>query len=134
MLRTLPAQLREVLSEADPGSDPAMRRLFPSAFLDDAEAAAEFDRAVRGDLTAERLRAISTMERTLDAPRLNEEELHAWLAAINDIRLVLGVRLMVTEESVSQDFEGDEGSRQSFALYAYLSHLEEDVVSALSKA
>ena len=133
VLRTLPAQLLELLSEGDPGSDPAMKRLFPLAFLDDAEAAAEFDGAVRNDLMAHRLRAIATMERTLDAPRLSEDELEAWLAAINDLRLVLGVRLMVTEETGPQDFEGDQAPQRSFALYAYLSRFEEELVSALSK-
>lgn len=133
VLRTLPAQLLELLSEGDPDSDPAMKRLFPLAFLDDAEAAAEFDGAVRNDLMAHRLRAIATMGRTLDAPRLSEDELEAWLAAINDLRLVLGVRLMVTEETGPQDFEGDQASQRSFALYAYLSRLEEELVSALSK-
>jgi len=132
LLRTLPARLREVLEEGDPSSDPALRRLFPSAYLDDPDAAAEFDEVVRGDLVAERRRALETMERTIDARRIGEEELQAWLAAINDLRLVLGVRLNLTEGSGPDDFEGDEAGARAYALYAYLSFLEEDVVTALS--
>jgi hypothetical protein len=131
VLRGLPAQLRALLTEVDPASDPAVRRLFPAAFLDDPRAAEEFDRMARADLLAERMRAIETMERTLDASSLTEEELSAWLAAINDLRLVLGVRLGVTEESRAEDFDTDEASRGAFALYAYLSYLEEEVVAAL---
>jgi hypothetical protein len=133
VLTGLPAMLRTVL-EQDDRSDPVVRRLFPSAFLDDPEAATEFDSVVRDDLMAGRLAAIETMERTLQAPRLTEEELEAWLGAMNDLRLVLGVRLAVTEESAPEDFEGDEESGAAYALYAYLSYLQEDVVQALSSA
>ena len=131
VLRTLPVLLRTLLSEGD-ADDVAMRRLFPSAYLDDPDASAEFDGVVRDDLLQGRLAAIATMERTLDARDLSEEELVAWLAAVNDLRLVLGVRLSVTEESVAADFSGDEETERSHALYVYLSYLEEDVVEALS--
>ncbi|HEX6231428.1 MAG TPA: DUF2017 family protein [Actinomycetota bacterium] len=132
VLRALPAQLRSLLTEEHPSPDPAMQRLFPPAYLDDLEAAREFAGVVRDDLVAERLRAIETMERTIDARRLSEDELGAWLATINDLRLVLGVRLGVSEESGPEDFEGDHASEQAFALYAYLSALEGEVVDALA--
>ena len=128
----VPQMLRAVL-EQDDRSDPVVRRLFPSAFLDDEAAATEFDSVVRDDLMAGRLAAIETMERTLQAARLTEEEVEAWLAAMNDLRLVLGVRLAVTEESTPEDFDHEE-SGAAYALYAYLSYLEEDVVQALSSA
>jgi hypothetical protein len=132
VLGTLPGQLRELLASADPLEDPVMRRLYPAAYLDDPEAAKEFDGFVRDELTAGRLAALDTMERTAAATRLSEEELLAWLAAINDVRLVLGVRLHVTEESEPEDFAGDGEREESFELYSYLSYLEEEVVEALS--
>jgi hypothetical protein len=132
VLRTLPEQLRSLLDTGDPLEDPAMRRLYPAAYLDDPAAAAEFDGIVRDDLTAQRISAIDTMARTIDASRLSEDELVAWLGAINDLRLVLGVRLAVTEESEPQDFEGDPEREGSYGLYAYLSYLEEEIVQALS--
>lgn len=108
-----------------------MRRLYPAAYLDDPEATREFDAIVRDDLTAERMRAIDTMADTIEATSLSEDQLGAWLAAINDVRLVLGVRLHVSEESVPEDFAG--GPEESaFATYVYLSYLEEEVVRALS--
>ena len=131
VLATVPPMLRSLLAGGD-ADDPAMRRLFPSAFLDDAEASAEFDSVVRDDLLEQRLAAIDTMERTLQAERLSEEELVAWLGALNDLRLVLGVRLAVTEESSPEDFADDPESERAYGLYAYLSFLEEDVVRALS--
>jgi hypothetical protein len=131
VLRAVPQVLRATLAREDP-DDPVLRRLFPAAFLDDAVASSEFDSTVREDLLAQRMEAIATMERTLEAERLTEDELVAWLAAVNDLRLVLGVRLAVTEESSPEEFAGDPDREQPYALYVYLSYLEEDVVRALS--
>ena len=131
VLGSLPPMLRGMLSEQDL-EDPAMRRLFPSAFLDDEKAAAEFDSVVREDLMGQRLAAIETLERTVGSDRLSEEELSAWLASVNDLRLVLGVRLAVTEESTPEEFRGDPETEQAYALYAYLSYLEEEIVEALA--
>jgi hypothetical protein len=134
VLRALPGQLRGLIEDGDARQDPALRRLYPAAYLDDPTAAAEFDDIVRDELTEQRLAAIDTLTRTLDASRLRAEEVEAWLAAINDLRLVLGVRLAVTEESEPEDFAGSEEDEASFALYAYLSVLEEEIVEALSRA
>lgn len=133
LIATLPAVLRDLLSSGH-AEDPAVRRLFPKAFLDDDEASAEFDSVVRDDLVRDRLTAVDTMERTLRATRLSEDELVAWLAALNDLRLVLGVRLAVTEEATAADFAGNPEAERAYAVYRYLSVLEEDVVEALSSA
>lgn len=131
VLRTLPGQLRALLEGAD-RADAAIRRLYPSAYLDDEEASEEFDGIVREDLTAQRARSMEVFERTIDATTLTEDEIHAWLSVVNDVRLVLGVRLGVTEESVPEDYSRDEETESSYALYAYLSFLEEEIVDALS--
>jgi hypothetical protein len=134
LLKTLPVQLRSLLSEAA-ADDPALRRLFPPATMDDPEIDAEFERLMRDELLAERMRALETMDRTLDAGRLSEDELVAWLSAINDLRLVLGVRLDVTEETTAADFADfadDDPRVQSYTLYSYLTFLEEQVVEALA--
>ena len=44
---------------------------------------------MRDDLAASHLQAIQALERTVDADRLDEDGIAGWLAAINDIRLVL---------------------------------------------
>jgi hypothetical protein len=128
---TLPGTLRALLLSGD-ADDPALERLYPSAFTDDEEASAEFDAIVHDDLLDQRLAAIDTMERTLRAEHLTEQELIAWLAALNDLRLVLGVRLAVTEDATEADFAGDPEAEKAYELYRYLSYLEEHVVAALS--
>jgi hypothetical protein len=63
VLVTLPETLRALLVSGDP-DDPVLKRLYPSAFIDDEEASVEFDAIVHDDLLEQRLAAIDTMERT----------------------------------------------------------------------
>jgi hypothetical protein len=132
VLTTLPGTLRALLLSGD-GDDPALERLYPRAVTDDEEASAEFDAIVHDDLLQQRLAAIDTMERTLQAEHLTEDELVAWLAALNDLRLVLGVRLAVSEKVTDADYAGDPEVEGAYELYRYLSYLEEHVVAALSR-
>jgi Domain of unknown function (DUF2017) len=132
VLRSLPAQLRQLMTGQDARANPDLRRLFPTAYPDDPEKAAEYDGMVRDDLVAQRLAAIDVMERTIDSDRLSEEELLAWLSSINDLRLVLGTRLDVAEDLSELGVTPDDPRAESLALYAYLSILEEDAVAALS--
>ena len=39
------------------------------------------------------------MEASIDADRLTEDQLLSWLGVLNDLRLVLGTRLEITEET-----------------------------------
>ena len=129
VLRSLPGQLRQLLGTGDP----ALRRLYPPAYEDQPDRQEEYDRLVRGDLTRERVEALEVIERTIDASRLTEEELTAWLGALNDLRLVLGTRLEVTEEMYEEGLPEDDPRATAFGLYAYLGWLQEQVVEALAQ-
>ena len=72
------------------------------------------------------------MEATIDAHRLDEEQMAAWLGALNDLRLVLGTRLNVTEDMHPDDLSDEDPRAHSLALYYYLGWLEEQVVEALA--
>ena len=128
VLRKLAGELRELL----PTDDPALERVFPPAYPDDHEADEEYRELMRGDLLQGRLEAVETLERTIDAKRLDEEQLTAWMSALNDVRLVLGTRLEVTEESYEQDIEDGSPEAYQMAVYHYLGWLEEQVVEALA--
>jgi len=127
ILRSLPGQLRELLG----GGDSSLLRLFPPAYPEDPELDTEYHRLVRDDLMGQKQAAVEIMESTIDAKRLSEEQLEAWLGSINDLRLVLGTKLEVTEES-NQDIPEDHPDVQLYALYFYLGWLQEQVVEALS--
>jgi hypothetical protein len=128
VLRALPGQLRELLDT----DDPSLRRLHPPAYQDDPERDAEYRRLVRDDLLRQRLQSLEVMEATIDAGTLDEEQLTAWLGAINDVRLVLGTRLDVTEEMYEEGIPPEDPRAATFALYQYLGWLEEQVVAALA--
>ena len=127
-LRLLPGQLRDLLAT----DDPALERLFPPAYPDDVQAQADFASLTHDDLRAGKLTSIEVMERTIDADRLDEEQLLAWLGSINDLRLVFGTRLGVTEETDERSFPAEDPRAFAFALYAYLGWLEEQAVEALA--
>jgi hypothetical protein len=128
-LRSLPAQLRELLERDDPSAG----RLFPPAYRDDPERNAEYEALVRNDLMAERLSSLRVMEETLDATHLTEDQMADWLGTLNNLRLVLGTRLDVTEDMDPSDLREDDPDAPLLALYYYLGWLEEEVVQAMAE-
>jgi hypothetical protein len=133
ILRALPDQLRELIRHEDPTSDPAMARLYPAAYPDDPIQNLEYERLAVDRLTSQRLSSIDAMEASIDADRLTEELLLSWLAVLNDLRLVLGTRLEITEDTTVADFAPDDPRASVFALYGYLTWLVDAIVSALDR-
>jgi len=119
VLRVVPSQLRDLLERETPASDPSLARLFPPAYPDDPMRNLEYEHLAGDELLGGRLGAIETVERTAEATTLTEEELLAWLGVANDLRLVLGTRLEVTEESTARDFPQDPEAAM-FDLYGFL--------------
>jgi len=135
LIQRLAGELRALLSEeaTDDQAKALLLRLFPTAYPDDDELEAEYQRLMREELVASKLAALDTVEAALEhrPARLDEAGLVAFMQSINSIRLVLGTML-----DVSDDPSGDEvtpGLEQSpeFALYSYLSWLLEHCVRAL---
>lgn len=126
MIRSLIPQLRSLIDDRDP----VAWRLFPNAYQDDPEKAAQYEDMVGSDLRRKRLRALETLESTVDETTLTEEQLLAWMGAVNDLRLVLGTRLDVDEDSEYEHFT-DEVDRALFAAYMVLGWLMENIVNAL---
>jgi len=127
ILRQLPGELKQLLDSDD---DPALRRLFPPAYTDDVVKDAEYQMLMRRELLERHRASLDVVERTVDAEVVSEDELSAWMAALNQLRLVLGTRLDVTED-MEQPADDDPAARP-YALYAYLSFLQDQIVSALS--
>ena len=128
LLRMLRVELAALLEDSD---DPDLQRLFPPAH-EDAERAAEYRSLVHDQLVDGRARALATFERTLDADGLTADEADAWLRVLNDLRLVLGTRLDVTEETMLSEIDESDPNAQQYAVYGYLSWLQEQLVAALA--
>lgn len=119
-----------------PPSDPALARLLPEGYRDDPEAAAELRRLTHSEIRDAKQHSAAVLMDTLPVDggrvRLDEELVMAWTAALNDLRLVLGTRLDVTEET--EPFGGlppDDPSAAPFAVYHWLTGLQDDLVSTL---
>jgi Domain of unknown function (DUF2017) len=128
LLRSLPAQLSSLLDEAP--DDPSLERLFPPAY-DDAEDEAEYQHLMGEELLDGRRRALHVLEETVDEERLTAEQAESWLKALNDLRLVLGTRLGVRDDTLLEGLRSDDPNAVELALYAYLSWLQEQLVEAL---
>ena len=129
LIGALLPQMRELLV----GGDPSLERLFPPAYADDPEREAEYRSLVHDDLLERRLATIDVVEQTLTATTLDEEQLTAWMAAVNDMRLALGTRLDITEDREDLDDIGpDHPDAASYAVYQYLTFLMGDIVDTLA--
>ena len=131
-LSTFVAQLREILTSEDPSSDPAVARLFPAAVPDDVMANLEYEQRHGHDLLLGKLEALDTVDATIGKGELSEDEVLAWLGSLNSIRLVVGTRLELTEESNQGDFMGNEQNAALYEMYHYLTWLEGWMIEALS--
>jgi len=134
LLEGLPAQLRALLQEEP--DDPALRRLFPPAYVENPENESEYRRLMGDDLLERHLSALAVLEETAGTDQLTEEQAHGWLAALNDLRLVLGTRLDVGEEPIDDggDIDPEDPEMAALGLYHYLSWLQEQMVEALSSS
>ena len=118
--------------------DPALARLLPDAYGDDDAAATEFRRYTEADLRAGK-RANATVVLAGLSPLggrggrlvLDREDADAWLGCLNDLRLVLGTRLDVTEET-ELDPRSDDPRAHALQVYGWLGWLQESLLSCLS--
>jgi hypothetical protein len=127
-------QLEQLLDADAVDDDPVLRRLFPDGHRGDAEIAADYR-----DLTEESLRSgkaddLAIVRATLPPGggdvRLEREQAGAWLRTTNDVRLALGVRLDITEDTEPPDDPAeDEG--QQLAVYYWLTAVQGSLVDAL---
>jgi len=132
LLRNLIPQLRELIQRGE-GDEPSLRRLRPSAYPDDPDADAEYRSLVYSDLDARRLAGLDTLEATAAETRLSAEQLLIWMGTINDLRLVLGTNLDVSEESdLMPAGPADDPESQALVVYSYLGWLLEQIVAEVN--
>jgi hypothetical protein len=123
------------------GDEAARDRLFPRAYLDPTEDAAElaFQAAVHADLAAGRIAVLDDLLADLDAAErldggvrivFTAERAGAWVGALNDLRLTLGTRLGVADED--PEYTGPVGAGVGDAgLYHWLTGLQDGLISYL---
>ncbi len=129
LLVSLAGELQSLL-DGEPG-DPSLRRLFPPAY-DEGEDELAYRELMGGELLTGRREALELLARTADQKHLSAEEADAWLRALNDLRLVLGTRLDVQEDTLLSELRPDDPRTPALSVYGYLSWIQEQLVAALA--
>ena len=119
-----------------PPEDPALLRLLPDAY-DDPAGAAEFRRLTDDELRRGKATSLIRLADDIDAGRdvieLDEAGADGWVQAINDVRLVLGVRLDLDEEGSGwgRSVAPDDPRAPLMAAYQWLTGLQERLLGAM---
>lgn len=123
------------IGPAQASSDPVLARLFPSAYTGDDEASGEFRRYTEATLRDGKRADAATLLETAEPGKLelSQEQAQAWLRALNDVRLALGVRLEVTEEIHEEiaAMSEDDPRYPAYVTYDWLTYLQDTLVRAL---
>jgi len=130
--------------------DPVLALLFPTAYPDDEEAAAEFRRFTEGSLrdgkAAAAITIIDGLEEAGLPPELTEDGLmidveldeptaETWMRSFTDLRLALATRLEIEEgdEAYWQSLPDDDPRAQAHDIYEWVGYLQETLVEALTR-
>lgn len=141
LLAGLPTQIRELV-EAPEGR--VHDRLFPPVYLDPTEedAEAEWQRLMHQELLRGKVDALEVLASSLKdaagsthervALELDADETAAWLGALNDLRLALGVILEVTEDLDPSRVDPTDPRAPGLHLYGFLTWVQGDLIDALN--
>ena len=120
-------------------ADPVLARLLPDAYQDDPEAAGEFRKYTESSLREAKKYFAQTLLETLPAAggrvKLTADQARDWLRALNDVRLMFGVRLEVTEDFEDQlaSLDPSDPRFAAFEVYAWLGAVQESLVRAIAR-
>ncbi len=129
-------QLEQLLdADADDvGGDPVIARLFPEGHRGDPELAADYRELTEASLRSGKADDLAMVRATLPPEggevRLDAEQAGAWLRSTNDLRLAMGTRLDISEDTEPpEEVTGEED--QQLAVYYWLTALQGSLVDAL---
>jgi hypothetical protein len=119
--------------------DPVLARLLPDAYQDDPEAAGEFRKYTESSLREAKKYFAQTLLDTLPPNggrvKLTGDQARDWLRTLNDVRLMFGVRLEVTEDFEDQlaALSPQDPKVAAFEVYGWLGAVQESLVQALAR-
>ncbi|MBU6347509.1 MAG: DUF2017 family protein [Actinomycetales bacterium] len=114
--------------------DPVLARLFPDAYRDNPEHSAEFRRFTWNDLQQRKIQhghlVLENLKRFPGEKKLSEPEVNAWLLTLNDLRLALGTRIGLDNETELQ--LTNESLPPVFGVYDWLTGLQGTLIDCLA--
>jgi hypothetical protein len=132
-------QLEQLLTAdaEDVAGDPVMARLLPEGHRGDPELAADYRELTESSLRSGKADDLATMRASMPPDggdvRLDADQAGSWLRTTNDLRLALGTRLDVSEDTEPPDEVTGEQDQQ-LAVYYWLTALQGSLVDALVDA
>lgn len=118
--------------------DPVLARLLPDAYSDDDAKSGEFRKYTEASLREAKKYFAQTVLETLPPKggrvKLTGDQARDWLRALNDVRLMFGVRLAVTEgfEDQIAGLDRKDPRAAAFEVYGWLGAVQESLVRALA--
>ena len=137
-------QVPELTGDVPAPRDPALDRIFPTANREDEQLAAEFRRLTEDGLRARKAANLTTAIEALadvgdQKVSLQQDQALALLVALTDVRLVLGERLGLKQDSdlelLEEQVSGlseDDPAVYALAVYDFLTWLQETLAHALT--
>jgi hypothetical protein len=125
------------LGPSTPPADPAMARLLPDFHAEDSELSAGLrvlhEPEVIAAKDAAAVALLDSLPRGGGQVRLDDVTATAWVSALNDVRLALGVRLEITEDDTAPPGTDDPDTAQAamYSTYRWLSAVQDSLVSVL---
>ena len=113
-------------------SDPIASRLFPDAYPDDPEASMEFRRFTERSLRETNVNRANSVLADLEGRSqvtLGPDQWQLWVGFLNSLRLALGTRLEVDQETWTQERSEEDPLYQLFELYNWLTWMQETIIS-----
>jgi hypothetical protein len=128
LMRTLLTQYEELIGTS--GDDPALERLFPIAYRDDPDAAAEFSRYTRTGLVDSKTANSGAVAADLaggEIVELSPESAERWLPVLTDLRLIVAERIGIRadDDPVPDDALGE--------VYHWLGQLQAYLIDAIEE-
>jgi hypothetical protein len=123
----------------DAPADPVLARLLPDAYQDDDEAAGEFRKYTESSLREAKKYFAQTLLDTVPPTggrvKLTADQARDWLRALNDVRLMFGVRLEVTEDFEEQlaSLDQKDARLAAFEVYGWLGAVQGSLVRAIAR-
>ena len=115
--------------------DPVLARLLPEGHRGDPELAADYRELTEASLRSGKADDLAMVRATLPdgggEVRLDAEQAGAWLRTSNDLRLAMGTRLDISEDTEPPEEVTGEDDQQ-LAVYYWLTALQGSLVDALA--
>ncbi|NCG02630.1 MAG: DUF2017 family protein [Actinomycetales bacterium] len=126
------AALIGIDSQAAKPTDPISTRLFPDAYPDDPDASMEFrrftERSLRDTTVTRAKRVLADLEGRTKLT-LNPDQWQQWVGFLNSLRLALGTRLEIDQESWTEERSESDPLYQLHELYNWLTWMQETLIS-----